>query len=181
MEPEDNTRTSTPDVGSAFPGLSAVEWERLQRASELVALQPGEALFHRGDSGDTLCLVISGAVEIRVPIAGQDDRVVATLTAGATFGEIGMLLLVPRTAHAVAAEPSRLALLRKEYLQDALNSGESWAGHLALLIAERSTRRLLDLDREISALIATNQQAARPSITTDLQRLRSRLFDELPL
>jgi putative ABC transport system ATP-binding protein len=80
--------------------------------SGLIELEPGQILFHQGDAADWVYLVVSGSVELV-----QDDIVVAAVSAGEWFGEMGPLFSLPRsaTARAVMAavvEPITVGELR---------------------------------------------------------------------
>jgi CRP-like cAMP-binding protein len=63
----------------------------------------GEVVFTRGERGSHLYIVESGAVDLR--IAGQ---VVDTASTGGIFGEMALLDHAPRSALAMASEPTRL-------------------------------------------------------------------------
>jgi CRP-like cAMP-binding protein len=72
-----------------------------------------EEIFHEGDLSHDLYLIVSGKVDIVLP-RGDTDRVIATLTAGEFFGEMANFEDRPRSASAVAAEPTRLLMLSAE-------------------------------------------------------------------
>ncbi len=65
----------------------------------------GDVLFRRNQPGDCLFILLSGRVEIRVPMpgAGNFKRLVA-LRPGVIFGEMAILRGAPRSADAVATE-----------------------------------------------------------------------------
>ena len=63
-------------------------------------LAPGEMVFDAGDAGDKLYVIQSGEVELsREEVGGQ--RVVARLSAGDFFGELGVVLGQPCSARAI--------------------------------------------------------------------------------
>jgi putative ABC transport system ATP-binding protein len=71
-------------------------------------LEAGEAVFDQGDPADLVYVVDDGSIEVyRVRPDGTDD-VLAEVTAGHYFGEIGPLLSLPRSASARATRPTRL-------------------------------------------------------------------------
>ena len=71
--------------------------ERLARSAQLVAVPSGQMIFSEGDAGDLFYVVESGTVD--VSIAG---KVVRSLAAGDSFGEIALLRNIPRTASITA-------------------------------------------------------------------------------
>ena len=64
---------------------------------------PGSPLVRQGDDGDTFFAVGSGRLRVV-----QDGRELRTIGAGAHFGEIALLLDVPRTATVEAITPVRV-------------------------------------------------------------------------
>ena len=75
----------------------------------------GETIIRQGDSGERFYVVRSGAVEVE-----RDSLVLARLGPGDAFGEIALLLDVPRTATVTAIEPTRLLALEAHDFRDLL-------------------------------------------------------------
>lgn len=110
--------------------------------------RPGEVVFQEGDIGRALFVLETGAVELTLPIAGE-QRVLYQVKPGEFFGEMALLESLPRTATATATEKSHLHLLYKSKL-DALLSAEPRIGvtimsHLARLLSSRLRRVNADL------------------------------------
>jgi SulP family sulfate permease len=76
----------------------------------------GENIFHRGDTGDELYLIRSGAVRIMLPISGKQSHHIGTFGRGSFFGEMSFLDGDVRSADAVAFSDTNLyALSRKTF------------------------------------------------------------------
>src|SRR5439155_4187867 len=58
-----------------------------------VGIPPGESVIQQGEIGDAFYVIASGQVDII-----EDGRFVRTLGPGSFFGEVALLLDVPRTA-----------------------------------------------------------------------------------
>jgi serine/threonine protein phosphatase PrpC len=69
----------------------------------------GAVLFHQGDPGNELYLLISGKVRIE-----RDGQHIVTLGPGSNFGEMAMLDEPTRSATAIAEEPAELLIISKE-------------------------------------------------------------------
>lgn len=100
------------DAFEKIPLLSDLpEGERVHLLEVLkeVRLAPGEVLFHEGDAGGTLYLVLEGRLDIVKGADTPDERKIADAWPGEFIGE--MSLLIPgraRTASIRAVEPSVL-------------------------------------------------------------------------
>ncbi len=77
----------------------------------------GEVIFHLGDPGDSLFVIVSGSVKILVPADdGGDAAILTTIEAGGFFGELALLDGTARSASAVALDPvSALVLHRRAF------------------------------------------------------------------
>ncbi len=132
-------------------GLSEDEIAILLNHMQEHTYASGECLFKRGDPGDTLYMLLSGRIEIRVPVSqdGLYKRLVA-LRPGAIFGEMAILRGAPRSADAVATEDatevlslhsSALDQLRLDHPGIALTLIRNIGVHLAVRLAS-STEEL---------------------------------------
>jgi small-conductance mechanosensitive channel len=80
-------------------------------------LAQGEVLFNEGDVGDAFYIILSGAVEVYVP---KLEKHLATLQAGSFFGELALMLGIPRTASIRGIEASVLFALDQKGFQQVL-------------------------------------------------------------
>ena len=74
----------------------------------------GEKLFSRGDGGDEMFLIRSGAVRIILPISETQGHHLGTFGRGAFFGEMSFLDGDVRSADAVADTDSELYVLSRK-------------------------------------------------------------------
>jgi putative peptide zinc metalloprotease protein len=98
-----------------FRDLSSAELDVLLARLVPVEAAAGETIIRQGDSGERFYVVRSGAVEVE-----RDGQVLARLGPGDAFGEIALLLDVPRTATVTAVEPTRLLALEAHDFRDLL-------------------------------------------------------------
>lgn len=64
----------------------------------------GEVIFHQGDPGDTLHVVVSGAVKRVLPSPSGDEAILATLHRQSFFGAIALIDQGPQSTTAIALE-----------------------------------------------------------------------------
>jgi CRP-like cAMP-binding protein len=98
-----------------FHDLSPAELDVLLARLVPVAVAEGETVIRQGEAGQRFYAIRSGAVDVE-----RDGQVLARLGAGEAFGEIALLLDVPRTASVIAVEPTALLALEAEDFRDLL-------------------------------------------------------------
>jgi len=97
-------------------------------------LKKGEVLFRKGDEGNVLYIVRKGSIKIVLPSKMGDEAVLAVFSAGDFFGEMALLDGMPRSADAVALEPSELlALNRNDFITFLGNNEEAMQAILSNL------------------------------------------------
>ncbi|HEY0581927.1 MAG TPA: cyclic nucleotide-binding domain-containing protein [Chloroflexota bacterium] len=111
-----------------FRDLSSAELDLLLARLVPLSVEPGEVVLRQGESGERFYVVRSGMVEVE-----RDGEVLARLGAGEAFGEIALLLDVPRTATVRAVERIELLALDAHDFRDLLAGYLGRAGELERL------------------------------------------------
>lgn len=93
---------------SLFSGFSDTELVRLLKICRSRNLPAGEFIFRDGDKGESLFVLVTGQIDIRKRIGGE-DRLLVSMHPGDCFGEMAIIDSSPRMADAVAA--GRCALI----------------------------------------------------------------------
>jgi hypothetical protein len=96
----------------------------------------GENVFRRGDHGNHMYFIVSGAVEIR---GGDPEELLATLGPGAFFGEMALLSSAPRNARALAVEHCDMYTLDKAAFERLISRHPEMAEKVRALAEERSS------------------------------------------
>jgi len=96
-----------------FQGLSEDGIERIVEMLRPRLALPGEMIVRRGDQGDSMYFISSGAAE--VSLGGGE---VITLGSGQFFGELALITDQPRTADVKAISFTDLLVLRRRDFQD---------------------------------------------------------------
>lgn len=81
--------------------------------------QPGEVIFHEGDPGKHVYLIVSGSVEIYKTV-GDKRQLLNTIGSGEIFGEMGLVSDEPRFATVIAADECRLIMVQDKAFHLAL-------------------------------------------------------------
>ena len=77
-------------------------------------LRRGEVLFHEGDSGDKLYIVLDGKVKLGRTSSDGRENLVAVMGPGEVFGEMALFDPSPRSTAATAVSETQLAGLNHE-------------------------------------------------------------------
>src|SRR5437899_1747303 len=104
-----------------FQGLTTVELQDVAALARRIESEPGERIFAEGDVPDAMYLVAGGSVRIVREIEPVEN-VLGTIGAGEAFGEMGLLLDLPRNATAVADEPTVLLRIDRASFLELLES-----------------------------------------------------------
>ncbi len=93
----------------SFSHLEPDELAELLDHGEWVTIAPGEVILEQGAPGDAFYAIRSGKAEVE-----KDGQLVATLGPGDYFGEVALLMDVPRTASVIARTSIRAYRLDRE-------------------------------------------------------------------
>ena len=139
---------------SLFQALSPEDRSALgDRLIERTYVQ-GEPVFHKGDTGSSMYLVVSGTVQIFLPPPSREaERVLLKrMKAGEHFGELALFDDKPRSASVEAAESTTLLELSREDFITSLT--RSPAAVLAIL--SEMANRLRDTNAMLTQRAAKN-------------------------
>ena len=143
-----------------FGGLGGDSLRTIGETLRRRRFKRGEVLFHEGDPGDALFIVASGAVKVVVPSEEGGEAILATLHRGDFLGELALLDGAPRSAGAVALEPTEVLVLPRDRFSSLIASEPAIRDALlASLSAE--LRRLTAHVAELHFLDLTGRLAAR--------------------
>ena len=81
-----------------FAGLDQAALERVAAGTRTRRFRRGEIIFHAGDPGNALYIIVSGDVKISLPSEEGDEAILATIGPGDVFGELALLDGAPRSA-----------------------------------------------------------------------------------
>jgi CRP/FNR family cyclic AMP-dependent transcriptional regulator len=132
---------------------------------------PGDTIFHQGEPGDEIFLVNEGRVQVYVESDVGDRIILAENTRGDVFGEISLLDGGPRSAAAVAVEPSELMSLDRERLLELVQKFP----HVALDLLTVMGQRLRGTDELLRTRAARNLNVEEEDKMTFGERIADRV------
>jgi CRP-like cAMP-binding protein len=134
-----------------FDGIDDDELTRIAQTMTRRRFRRDEVIFHEGDPGDSLHVVVEGRVKITRESAEGEEAIVVILSAGDSFGELVLLDGAPRSATATAMEPSETLTMSRTTFVDLVEGGSPFRAQLLTGIARR-IRRLTDQLAEVHFL-----------------------------
>lgn len=98
-----------------FQDLNKRELGLIKRILHKREYRSGEVVFHQGDPGLGMYIIVRGIIKI---VCGPENNLITELKEGDFFGELALLDDAPRSATAIAKEPSLLLGFFKPELLD---------------------------------------------------------------
>jgi CRP/FNR family transcriptional regulator, cyclic AMP receptor protein len=143
-----------------FAGLDRVALERLAAGMRARRFRRGEVIFHIGDPGDALFVIVEGEVKISLPSETGDEAILARLRVGDVFGELALLDGAPRSASATAIVATETVVLPRDRFRE-LIATEAGVRDALLASIAGELRRLTTHVEELHFLDITGRLAAR--------------------
>jgi CRP/FNR family transcriptional regulator, cyclic AMP receptor protein len=99
-----------------FSQLSADELDRMADQMHLLRSSKGNVIFKEGDSGDFVCFVVDGILEVIKTAADGTERSIAKLISGCSIGEMAVVGRFPRSATVRSRSEATLLTLQRNRL-----------------------------------------------------------------
>ncbi len=115
---------------------------RLARRATTRRYPAGAVIVRQGDTAMAFYVVLSGAVRVEIDSGGATPVRVRELAPTGSFGEMGLIDDVPRSATVVAVEPTECALLAKWDFQTELREDPD----IAIALLPVLTKRIRELE-----------------------------------
>jgi CRP-like cAMP-binding protein len=95
----------------------------------------GDIIFHEGESGKAVYVVLDGSVKI-IKKSNSESKTLAVLGPGSHFGELSLIGQCSRFATAVAEKDSILLIMYKSYFDDLIRGNSAISSRILLNLAE---------------------------------------------
>lgn len=136
-----------------FAGLPEHSRALLAGATARRTYKAGDLIFHKGDPGDTLHIVVSGLIKVFLTTDGdqEDEIVIAILGPGQFVGELSLLDGRPRSASVQAVETVETLVVPRDRFLTALRANPQALEALVMTLATR-LREMNVLTADIASL-----------------------------
>jgi hypothetical protein len=122
----DHPSSSVASMLGTIPTLRFATPARLRRLAEATTrerIEVGEAVTRQGQQAEDVFYIVDGTFEVLISHFGHTPDFIRMLHPGESFGELGVLYDVPRTATVLCASPGELLRIPGDAFLDALESG----------------------------------------------------------
>jgi CRP/FNR family transcriptional regulator, cyclic AMP receptor protein len=160
-----------------FQGLDPTELDGIARAMRRRRYGRHEVIFHEGDPGDALHLVVAGRVKIARESAEGGEAIVAILSPGDTFGELVLLDGAPRSATAIALEATETLAMSRGSFATLIDGESPFRWRVMSGIAQRIRRvtdqlaevHFLDLSGRLALQLVRLAEESAPGQAVDIE------------
>jgi CRP/FNR family cyclic AMP-dependent transcriptional regulator len=133
-------------------GLSAQELRLLAKYSREERFEPDAMVFAEGEAGDSLYIVVDGAVRISRIVPGMGEECLAILERGEVFGEMALIDEQPRSADARAHQKGCTVFsISSTLLEEVLSMDPDAAVQFLNLLCRLLCRRLRAMNERLVA------------------------------
>lgn len=123
-----------------FHGLPGEIIEPVICRLETINVPRGEAIFHEGELGDALYVILDGRIKLTRRSLDGDERVLAELGPSNHFGELAVFEPCPRTETATAVTDAQLARMPHSELRPWIEAHPEIGERLLRVLAQRLWR-----------------------------------------
>ena len=153
----------------AFAGLTEDELDSIVAVADRLEVPEGGEIFAEGSEGESLYVILGGAVELR-----RSGQVVADLGPGDFFGEMSLFNRYIRVAGAVATAEARLLGFRRQRLQPLILRHQPAAVKVVQRLGAMTVERLQRVGESLSAHVADEDPALAGALD-EYRQLKQRL------
>ena len=112
---------------------------------ERLTFKKNDVLLKEGNSSEVVYLILSGKVEVRKGLHGQNPRLVATLGKGHVVGELSLFDNRPHTATVIALEDTEVSAMSGEEFHRMVDNMDPVMKGIVGMMAERLRQAIDEL------------------------------------
>ena len=135
-----------------FSGLPRPLLERIAEGAQTLRIANGSYVFKHGETHKGFYVVVYGKVQLLLPNAAGDAKVLASMERGMSFGEAAMFMNIPFPVSARASEDTMVVFIPQDTLHPVLATRPAFA----LQMLARMSHRLHHLVQDIAAYTQKN-------------------------
>ena len=139
-----------------FRNLDETERVQILIIGQVRNYKKDDVIFHEGDAGDGLFIVVKGSIRIsRRSATGEEALVI--LETPAFFGEMAIIDFSPRAADAIANEPTDLFFIPLKELRSLIETDQQIALKVLYALCEVMVQRLRETNERYMSIFTIAQ------------------------
>lgn len=159
-----------------FSSLTPEELPIIYSLMKSVEIEKGKTLFHEGDAGDDMYIVLSGRVAIMVKTPDDGEYEIAEIAEGDFFGEMSMFEQVPRSATCCTREDTTVLALNGRDFYNFIKEHPSTTIKIMHRMLNITTERLQETSAFLSDMVTWGEKARKRAVTDEFTGLYNRRF-----
>ena len=144
-----------------FSDLTPEEGSLLAGFLEVFQVKTGAPFIFEGDEGSFMVVVLSGQVNVFKQFDGANPKLVASVGAGKTLGEMSMIDGEPRFATCIAAEDTTFAMLDRKAFLEIMEQRPGLASKILLHLVVLLNQRLRQASAKLIEVMESGEKAGR--------------------
>jgi len=144
-----------------FSELSPQESGLLRGFLEVFRVRASEPFIFEGDEGSFMALVLTGQVSVYKQFDSATPKLVASVGAGKTLGEMSMVDGEPRFATCVAAEDTTFAVLDRKGFREIIDKQPVLASKILLHLVALLNQRLRQTSAKLLEVMEGSEKAVK--------------------
>ncbi len=142
-----------------FRNLDETERAQILIIGQVRTYKKDEVIFHEGDTGDGLFIVVKGSIRISKRSATGEEAL-TILEPNAFFGEMAIIDFSPRAADAIANEPTDLFFVPLKDLRSLIEAQHQIALKVLYALCEALVQRLRETNERYMSIFTIAQWSA---------------------
>lgn len=141
--------------------------QELEAEVEWLTLRSGETLYHQGDPAEQAFILMTGRLMVASETAVGEEKVLSTILAGETVGEVGLLTGQNRSVTVYAARDSELVRLSAHSFELMLQRSSRAMFKVSRLLVDRLAHRAFEHRAEQTPIRCIGVVPTSPSVDLD--------------
>jgi CRP/FNR family transcriptional regulator, cyclic AMP receptor protein len=137
-----------------FTSLTQEELEKIAELCETKRWESGEYIFHEGEQGNRLFIIVEGSVRISRQIPGAGEEALAVLQRGALFGEMAVFDKSERSTDAISHRGTTTLTISRSELEMLLEFNRDLAYKVLWAVVRMLSGRLRSTNDSLKSFLA---------------------------
>lgn len=141
-----------------FKGLSSEQLQTLANACREVHLKAGKTIIEENSVGDSMYIILEGAVKVHKQDFYGGKEVITTLHEGDHFGELSLFDSAPRSAAVTTIKDTLVLELREKEMQEIMTQDAKLSQSIYRAVISELANRLRETNEHLIYLVGRAEE-----------------------